>query len=108
MKITNIHIEYCHCVAGDTSTDADDYHLSTPIDKTLKRTEPEVYVFRNEPGDRDGATCKIGDGTSIHQEISGLSITDGFGGYEVTVKSISFDYNINVSIYSRYLNFIQE
>ena len=60
-------------------------------------------------GDRNGASLLIGDGSALHLDLSGLSITDEILGiYSVTITRITCDYNLLVSVNSRYLNYVKE
>ena len=108
LQITNIKIYYNHSIAGDTYTTADDYNFNTIIGQTIQRTQPDVYKIRNVAGDRNGASCNVGNGTAVPLDLSGLSISDSILGYSVTVTRITCDYNLMADIHSRYFNYVKE
>ena len=59
-------------------------------------------------GDRNGASCNVGNGTAVPLDLSGLSISDSILGYSVTVTRITCDYNLMADIHSRYFNYVKE
>ncbi len=107
LQVTSITIYYNHFVSGSCKTSPDDYKFSEVIDFVVKRSKPDIYTLRNESGDRDGSSWKIGNGIPGHLDIP-LSMTDSFLGYTVTVTRITFDFNLITDGRVRYFNFKKE